>query len=75
MISHFFTALSVLVSFVSIGLTFRANRRKRLFCRHMLACRQLQLDSVEAMKIGDLQHFDLLMAAAQGELEQAMRYS
>lgn len=71
----FFSVLAILVSLVSAGFTFRMNRRKKLFRKHMLACRQLQLDSVKALKDGDFKQSDLLLMAAQGELEQAGRYS
>jgi hypothetical protein len=50
-------------------------RRQKAMYRHLIASRRYQLASLEAIKGGDWQRYELLLAAAQEELDRAEYYS
>ena len=66
---------AIAISLVSAFVTYRGNRRMKLFKKHLLAARQHLHNSVQAYENGDVLEANLLLAAANEELERAQLYS
>lgn len=66
-----FLTLSISMIVVTRGIL----QRNALFRKHMVASRQYQLDSMQAFQDGDRARAELLLAAAQEELDRAEHYA
>lgn len=71
--STFFLVYVVLLVVVLSPLILMRRRQKK-FHSHLLASRQLQLQSQEAFQEGNKATADLLLAAAQEEIDRAKYY-
>lgn len=58
-----------------IVVTWNIAKRNKFFRKHMVASRQYQLDSMQAFQDGDRARAELLLAAAQEELDRAEHYA
>ena len=67
--------VAIAISLVSAATTWRGNRRMRLFKKHILIARGYLHSSVKAGNNNDFLEADLLLDAANEELEKAKRYA
>lgn len=70
-----FGIISVAISLLSLIGTFRLRRKMKLFKAHILVARGYLHSSVKAGNDGKFLEADLLLDAANEELEKAKRYA